>query len=268
MQILTSFVLAFLLISYIIGRDYLSMKLAICDDEKIIRDYIAQCVREVSADIDIECYADTGGIIANSFDADILFLDIQMPGIDGMKAARLLRMNGKDTVLVFVTALEEYVFKAFDVGAFNYIVKPFEKDKLTEVIRNAVREAQEQRQIKEALADKAEENGRSIIVNASGVKTKIVLSDVAYAEVFERKITLHMSDGDMVEYYGKISELEGIAGQDFFRVHRSYLVNLGYISTYNSRHVDINGKEIPVARGKYQELVKAYLSFQTRREGL
>lgn len=96
------------------------------------------------------------GIIANSFDADILFLDIQMPGIDGMKAARLLRMNGKDTVLVFVTALEEYVFRAFDVGAFNYIVKPFEKDKLTEVIRNAIREARKQKQIKEALADKAE----------------------------------------------------------------------------------------------------------------
>lgn len=86
--------------------------------------------------------------------------------------------------------------------------------------------------------------------------------------MFEREITLHKSDRDIIEYYGKISELEGIAGQDFFRVHRSYLINLGYISTYNSSHVDIDGKEIPVARGKYQELVKAYISFQTRREGL
>ncbi|MCR5237401.1 MAG: response regulator, partial [Lachnospiraceae bacterium] len=65
------------------------MKLAICDDEKAIRKYIADCVREVSEDIEIELFEDAEGIISPEFDADILLLDIQMPGIDGMKAAEV-----------------------------------------------------------------------------------------------------------------------------------------------------------------------------------
>ena len=72
----------------------------------------------------IESFADAGPVLTKSYDADILFLDIQMPGIDGMKAARIIRGIGKKTVIIFVTALEEQVFNAFDVGAFQYIVKP------------------------------------------------------------------------------------------------------------------------------------------------
>ena len=86
------------------------MKLVICDDEKRIRDIIAACVREVSDSIEIQCYDDAGEVISTAFDADIVFLDIQMPGIDGMKAAARLRENKKKTVIVFVTALEEYVY--------------------------------------------------------------------------------------------------------------------------------------------------------------
>ena len=83
------------------------MKLAICDDEKRIRELIAESVRDVSGSIEIEFYTDAQGLLRPDFDADILFLDIQMPGIDGMKASKLLREAGKKTVLVFVTALEE-----------------------------------------------------------------------------------------------------------------------------------------------------------------
>ena len=77
-----------------------------------------------------------------------------------------------------------------------------------------------------------------------------------------------MKDRDNIEYYGRISELERISGQDFFRVHRAYLINLAYVKSYDSKAVRVGDAEIPVARGKYQELVKAYLSYYTRREGL
>ena len=243
------------------------MKLAICDDEKRIRDIIAESVKEVSEKIEIEFYADAKGILSASFDCDILFLDIQMPGIDGMGAARMLRSSGKKTVIVFVTALEDQVFNAFDVGAFNYIVKPFTKAKIIEVLNKAVKQAEDQRLVEVAISEQAEA-GRTITVKSGGTNTRVILSEVQYAEIYDRRIILHMESSDDIEYYGRISDLENIAGKDFFRVHRAYLVNLGAVKSYDSKYVHMSDADIPVARGKYQELIRAYMSYHTRREGL
>ena len=243
------------------------MKLAICDDEKRIRDIIAESVKEVSEKIEIELYADAKGILSASFDSDILFLDIQMPGIDGMGAARMLRSYGKKTVIVFVTALEDQVFNAFDVGAFNYIVKPFTKAKIIEVFKKAVKQAEDQRLVETAISEQ-EEAGRTITVKSGGTNTRVILSEVQYAEIYDRRIILHMESSDDIEYYGRISDLENIAGKDFFRVHRAYLVNLGAVKSYDSKYVHMSDADIPVARGKYQELIRAYMSYHTRREGL
>lgn len=243
------------------------MKLAICDDEKRIRDIIAESVKEVSEKIEIEFYADAKGILSASFDSDILFLDIQMPGIDGMGAAKMLRSSGKKTVIVFVTALEDQVFTAFDVGAFNYIVKPFTKAKIIEVFKKAVKQAEDQRLVETAISEQ-EEAGRTITVKSGGTNTRVILSEVQYAEIYDRRIILHMESSDDIEYYGRISDLENIAGKDFFRVHRAYLVNLGAVKSYDSKYVHMSDADIPVARGKYQELIRAYMSYHTRREGL
>ena len=242
------------------------MKLAICDDEKNIRDYLAKCACEVSDNLSIVFYEDANGITAPDFDADILFLDIQLPGMDGMQAARLLRDAGKKTVLVFVTALEEYVFHAFDVGAFQYLVKPFDEQKLKDVLEKAIRQVQEQKSIECLLEKVSEQDKKTITVKSGKVNRRVFLSTVAYAEVYDRQIILHLDNRDTVEYYGRMKQLEKIAGFDFFRVHRSYLVNLGYVKSYDSKYVWILDSEIPVSRGKYQELVKAYLSYHTRRE--
>ncbi len=280
------------------------MKFAICDDEKAIRDYIAGCVREMSEDIEIEIHQDAEGIMSPGFDADILFLDIQIPGTDGMKAARILRGNGKKTVLVFVTALPELVFDAFEVEAFRYIVKPFERKKLLEIIEKSIHQAKAVKQEKDFSSDNKKDGYGIINIKTDGINTSVALSEVAFAEVFNRMIILHMVDGGgnrslksgsestgaqnrlaisagnrslksgsestgaQISYYGRISELEKIAGQNFFRIHRAYLINLKYVRSYDSKHVEILGTDIPVARGKYQDLVKAYLSFQTRMEGL
>ena len=246
------------------------LKIAICDDEKPIRDYIEKCVREIEPHTDIAQYEDASGMVSASFDADILFLDIQMPGMDGMKAARILRTTGNKTIIVFVTAVEEYVFKAFDVGAVQYLVKPFDKDKLIETIKRATALAREKRQVEAALSETSDNNeaNKSFLIKSGGVNRRIILADIAYAEVLEHRIILHMNDREQIEYYGKMSDLEKVAGDDFYRVHRAYLINLSYVKAYDAKTVTVSGTELPVARGKYRELVKKYLSFFTRKEHL
>ena len=158
------------------------MKIAICDDEKSVRDHIEKCVREVEPEVTVEQYPDASSMVSASFDADILFLDIQMPGMDGMKAARILRTMGNKTIIVFVTAVEEYVFEAFDVGAVQYIVKPFDRNKLTETIRKALDLAKEKSDINAALlqANGSEEAKRSITIKSGGVNRRVILSEIEY----------------------------------------------------------------------------------------
>ena len=94
------------------------------------------------------------------------------------------------------------------------------------------------------------------------------LTDLLYAEVYDRKLVLHMRNGTLTESYGRLAELERKAGDGFYRIHRSYLINLSYVKAYHSKEVDVCGEKIPVARGKYQAFVKAYLAHQLRQEGL
>ncbi len=102
---------------------------------------------------------------------------------------------------------------------------------------------------------------RVFSIRSFGEIRTVELSDVSYAEVFDRKIILHMADGEEIEYYGRMRDLEAMAGSDFFRVHRAYLINLKSVSSYASKHVKLKGADIPVARGKFKDLAQAYRQF-------
>ena len=187
---------------------------------------------------------------------DLLLLDIGLPDMDGMEAARAFREKNKDTVLIFITALEEYVFQAFDVGAFHYLVKPFTDEKFAKVLLAAVS------QVKEAGLP-AGFLEKCIWVKRKGVRTKVLLEDIQYAEVYNRKIILHRIDGD-VEYYGKMAELEKMAGEDFFRTHRAYLVNLKHVVRYDAATVSLEQGTALMAKPKFPEFVKRYMKYNQK----
>ena len=119
------------------------MRIAICDDEKSVGQILEEKVKKLLPDAVVETYLSGDALISSGCKPDILFLDIQMPGKDGMEIARIVRRNNKDMILIFVTAVEEYVFQAFDVGAFHYLVKPFLDDKFEEVVKRAIKTIRE-----------------------------------------------------------------------------------------------------------------------------
>lgn len=234
------------------------MKIAICDDEKEIRAAIEKKIRLLYADAEIIQFEDGTSLLAYPAQIDILFLDIQMTPIDGMETARKLRKDGNDVTIIFVTALEEYVFQAFDVGAFHYLVKPFETGKFIKVLRNAAEER------KEINLRKANEKP-AIVIKQGSMTRKIYLCEIVYAEVYNRKIILHKKDED-VEYYGKLSDLEMQTGEGFFRTHRAYLVNLDYVLRYNAETIWLEKGEALMAKKNYPEFVKKYLQYNRKEQ--
>ena len=230
------------------------MRIAICDDEKNIRELMANKVEKQYPDAEIIFFQSGEELLLSDEYIDILFLDIQMSGIDGMETARELRKKDKSVILVFVTAVEEYVFQAFDVGAFNYIVKPIDDGKFSDVLYRAVDEWGSQN------INEKEPEERYVLINNSGVHTKVILDEIVYAEVFNRKVVIHNLDGE-IEYYGKMSDLESLAGDSFFRPHRAYLINFKYVEKYDATTIYLERGTVLMAKQNYPEFVKKYMKY-------
>lgn len=187
---------------------------------------------------------------------DIVFLDIMMDGLDGMKTAKRIRKKASCRLLVFISASREYVFDAYDVEAFWYLVKPVETGKLKQVLKKAVLKTEA------ASPD-------FILVNKGRQKQKIFLRDILYFEIMGRLIDIHKTGG-ISDYYGKISILEEeLREKGFFRCHKSYLVHLKYVKGYNRQEAVLdNGEKIPVSKRRYEEFCKALLSYMKKSGGI
>lgn len=233
------------------------MQIAICDDEKEICAFLAKSIERLYPEAEIAEYSSGDELLLARILPDILFLDIQMDGTNGMETAKKIRRKNKKMVLVFVTAMEEYVFQAFDVGAFHYLVKPFSKERFDDILCRAVEQYQEQNITSELREEPC------ILVKARGICTKVKVADIVYAEIMNRKITIHTMEEDL-EYYGKISELEQQVGKDFYRTHRAYLVHFRYVVKYDASVVYLERGSAMMSKGKFSDFVKQYLKYNQR----
>lgn len=237
------------------------MRITICDDEKSVQEILAEKVSRFCPEAEVRCYSSGRELLEAGDAPDILFLDIQMPDLDGMETARRFREKNKKTVLIFVTAVGDYVFRAFDVGAFHYLVKPFAEQKFASVLVNAVERCRQSAESSGAQKEREEE--KYILILSNGSHVKIRLRDIVYAEVFNRKVVIHKMAED-IEYYGKLSDLERQAGEDFFRCHRSFLVNFRYVEKYDGTTIVLDRGTAPIAKKNYPAFVKSYLHYNLR----
>ncbi|MBR1635414.1 MAG: response regulator transcription factor [Lachnospiraceae bacterium] len=229
------------------------MRIAICDDEIIIREDIEKKVRSILPEASIKSYASAGELLSDE-DPDILLLDIQMDGMNGMEAAKRLREHSSDTVLIFITAMEEYVYEAFDVGAFHYLIKPFTDEKFKEVLLRAASDIQKRNR------KRSGDSTRHIIIQDGISRISIDTADIIFAEVLNRTVTIHLTNRD-VSYRGSMVELSNQLGDGFFQTHRSFLVNMKYVTSYSSAGVETPKGMVAIARGNLKHFVKTFMDY-------
>lgn len=188
---------------------------------------------------------------------DIIFLDIKMPEISGMELAKLMRENGQESIIVFVTSAEEYVYEAYDVEAFNFLIKPLNDEKLKNVLKKAV--------VKVTACN----NDDFLIISSEHQIKKILLRDIFYIESVGRTVKIHCTGG-IIETYRQIGDLEQtLSDKHFFRCHKSFLLNLEYVSRFDKAEIVMeNGDTVFPARKRMKQFQQEFISYMKMRGGI
>ena len=233
------------------------IKFAVCDDEpqmvQEIADQIASYMQEAARDYSVGCFSSGYALLKSSDEFDVIFLDIQMERPDGMETAALLRQRESRSLLIFVTVLKDRVFDVFPLEAFDYLLKPLDRDRFRRTMDRALRWLQQ-------------DVAKSLVIQRGSDCQVVSLSDIVYCEVLGRKIYIHKKDGTVLDYYDRLEDLEQRVDSRFFKCHRSYLVNLDYVGGCQDGQVLLSqGERIPVSRLRERELTQALLRHMKER---
>lgn len=182
---------------------------------------------------------------------DILFLDVLMPGQNGIDVATEIRNYDKNAKIIFLTSSAEFAVQSYTVNAFYYQLKPICEESFFRLM-DAV------------LSQCKKEQASSLILHCKNGITRINPTQLEYCEVIHRTLFIHLTSGKVLECSGSLNELAGqlVPYGSFLRPHRSYLVNLEYIQNLSYRAITMSClAEIPIPRGKYNEIKNAFLEY-------
>ena len=230
---------------------------AICDDEPLMAQELASHLADYMKEKSMTAYGlssfSNGCALLESGGFDVIFLDIQMEQPDGMETARLLRQRGDHCLLIFVTVLKECVFDSFQVGAFDYLLKPLDSARFHQTMDRVLRSLEQR-------------TAEDIVIQRGTSCEVVLLSDIVYCEVLGRKVYFHKNDGTVSGCYDKLEDMEQRVDGRFFKCHRSYLVTLDYVRGCQDGQVLLSqGERIPVSRLRERELTQALLRYMKER---
>lgn len=233
------------------------LKIAICENDNIQRKNIVNMAEKYLNAIDIKYNIldfISGEVLLSSMNKfDIYFLDIKMENISGIDTAKRIRMEHENAIIIFITGFKDYVFEAFDVNAFHYIVKPIDENKFKEILYSAIRSRSKK--------------DKFLIATTNCSSYKIFFNDIMYIESNQRKVKIHTTY-DVIEYYYKISDLENELLEDnFYRCHKSYIVNLKYVQSFDNALITLkNLEKVYVSKYKLTDFSKAFMYYLKNEE--
>lgn len=234
------------------------IKIAFCDDDMEVlhqmNELLDRYLVEWNEDITYAAFQSPFELlteIEKGIRPDILFLDVVMPGQNGMDVAKEIRQYDTNMKIIFLTSSPEFAVESYSVGAYFYQLKPIWEESFFRLM-DAV------------LAECEKKKKNSLILRSKDGITRIDLQQLEYCEVLGRKLLFHLENGAVLESAGSLDDLAGQLMQysNFFRPHRSFLVNMEYIQNISSRSIKmVNDAEIPIPHGKCSEIKNTYMEY-------
>lgn len=228
------------------------IRIAICDDEAVmctqLEEKISLQLNRMGEAFQISTFTSAIQLLSGALDYDLLFLDIQMPDLDGLRLAKALREQNCPCSLIFVTVLRDCMLDAFEVEAAGYLCKPVEDARLESALRRVLRQLDGRRE-------------NCLFIHTMNWSRSVKIRDIFYCEVINRKIYIHTKN-EVIVYYGKIKELEKQLCGRLIQCHRSYLVNPGYLRECTEGQIFLeDGSRIPISRSRRQAFMDAVLEY-------
>lgn len=237
------------------------IRLAFCDDdcavlrklEALLDRYCAERELELSR-ASFQSPLDLLSAIERGARYDILFLDVLMPGENGIDAATEIRQRDEYVKIIFLTSSPEFAVQSYTVGAYFYQLKPIWPESFSRLMDSV-------------LATQEREQTNGLVLRCKGGITQLDLGQLEYCEVIHRTLFFHLASGRVLESVGNMDELYSQLKPygNFLRPHRSYLINLAYVQQLSARAITMSClTEIPLPRGKYNEIKDAFLEYAFR----
>jgi DNA-binding LytR/AlgR family response regulator len=221
----------------------------IVDDEPLSRDILKKYTAEVK-DLTLlgECRdAFEATHLLNQQKVDLIFLDINMPGLSGISFARSLT---KSPDIIFTTAYPEYAVEGFDLNAVDYLVKPYSFERFLKAV-NRLRE-------KQSRFPSVSSSNRKMVVKADKKLYSIEFCSILYIEGQGDYIRIHLEDQKLMVHDTMKNFLQSLPPEAFLRIHKSFVVNLDRISYLEGNQVIVGGNAIPVSPAHREELLRRY----------
>jgi len=238
------------------------MKVIIIDDEPLARSIVKEYMQK-HPDLEMvqECNDGFDGLKAiQQHQPDLIFLDIQMPKINGFE---MLELVDQQPAVIFTTAFDEYAIRAFEAHAIDYLLKPFDQDRLHRAIAKRKKQKNPVKDVTKRLLDTAalspSQNQRIVIKDGSKIRI-IPVQDIFYLEAADDYVKIHTKDGYFLKNKTMNHFEQTLDAQHFVRSHRSYIVNVQQITRIDpyekDNHVAIlrSGAKVPVSRSGYGRL--------------
>ncbi len=229
------------------------IKIAIVEDDSqyidTLKEYIARFTRENSVSIDLKIFTDGKQIV---FDYeplyDIILMDIEMPGLDGMSAAEKIRETDRDVIIIFITNMAQYAIKGYQVRARSYILKP-------------VNYYSFEMELKEAVGTLAKKKNDALLLPGEDGLVKVMVGDIYYLESRKHQMLIHTKSG-VIQIRETMKNMEEKLAEYYFeRCNVSYLVNLSHVNGIVGDCVDVEGEQLPISRQKRKGFIAALSNY-------
>ncbi len=230
------------------------LKIALCDDEKVYINKVKSYLTKILSDSEFKISDfSSGNDLLKDYSIscfDIIFLDIEMTGFNGIETAKEIRNIDENVTIAFLTSHDDFAIQGYSVKAERFILKQQPENMYLEQLHSIINEYNQRNKLFQYINQNKTFNAR--------------LCDIQYFEVFNRTIVVHTNNSEFT-YYGKISDLEEQYYKDgFIKPNKSYLVNLTYIKFIEKNDIIMkNGIIIGIGRSVKDKIIKEYLNYMS-----